>query len=217
MMGELIRPFKQSDRSAVREICYLTGMMGEPIEFLWPDKESFADMFTRYYTDLEPDSIFLAELDGKVVGYLTGCLDSQRAWNPLAIGAKAALKRGLIFKPVLSRTISNVVIKGIKALRANEIPTDIFKDPRWPAHLHINLLKEARGKNFGRALMQAWFDKLKKFKIPGCYLETTFENENAIAFFKKMGFEPYGKSHLIPGWHDRSGRQLHSLVMVKDL
>lgn len=213
----IVRLFRQSDRQAIRNICYVTGMMGEPVDFLWPDEESFADMFTRYYTDLEPESIFVAEVNQRVVGYLTGCIDSSKAWNPVEIGAKAAVLRGLIFKPVLSRTIANVFLKGITALARGEAEPDIFKDPKWPAHLHINLLKEARGKNLGRALIQAWFEKLRRLNIPGCYLETTYENENAVNFFKKMGFSPYKGPTLIPGWHDQNGRQLHGLVMVKDL
>ena len=39
-------------------------------------------MFTSYYTDAEPQSALVAELDGEVAGYLLGCVDSRRAWNP---------------------------------------------------------------------------------------------------------------------------------------
>ena len=48
-----IRPYETRDRARVRKVCYLTGYMGDPVDWLWRDRESFADMFTGYYTDGE--------------------------------------------------------------------------------------------------------------------------------------------------------------------
>ena len=36
--------------------------MGEPIDWLWRDRESFADLITRYDTDREPESILLGRV-----------------------------------------------------------------------------------------------------------------------------------------------------------
>jgi hypothetical protein len=35
-----------------------------------------------------------------------------------------------------------------------------FKDARWPAHLHINVVAHARGTGVAPALMSRWFERL---------------------------------------------------------
>jgi hypothetical protein len=63
-----IRPYRPADREAIRRICFETGYMGEPIDWLWRDAESFADLITRYYTEREPGSILVAACGDRVVG-----------------------------------------------------------------------------------------------------------------------------------------------------
>jgi ribosomal protein S18 acetylase RimI-like enzyme len=215
---DLVRPYRQTDREEVRRICFATGMMGEPIDYLWPDLESFADMWTRYYTDLEPESCYVAEAGGKVVGYLTGCVDSSRAWDPVAIGARAVLRRGLFLNPVMLRTLGRLVAESlVAALRHGRLRPDPVPPPGYPAHLHINLLPQARGKGLGRLLVEAFFKQLRALGVTGVHLGTLLENERAVAFFKSVGFRPYAVGDRIPGWRDRRGRALHPLLMVADL
>ncbi len=59
-----IRPFRPEDRPAVREICAATGLLGDDIRRLFPEPDFFADLFTSYYTDLEPESCLVAEDPG---------------------------------------------------------------------------------------------------------------------------------------------------------
>lgn len=54
-MSLKVRPYLPSDRQAVRSICCETGFMGNPIDPVFTDRDAFADFFTRYYTDYEPD------------------------------------------------------------------------------------------------------------------------------------------------------------------
>ena len=56
----------------MRHVSFQTGYMGEPVDWLWRDPESFADLLTTYYTDREPESLLVAELEAEVVGYLMG-------------------------------------------------------------------------------------------------------------------------------------------------
>src|SRR3954452_3617604 len=94
-----VRGYERDDRIRVREICYRTGYIGEPIDWQWRDLESWADMFTGYYTDREPGSAFVVTVDGTVSGYLLGCIDSKRAWNPATIAARHCVRRGIAFRP----------------------------------------------------------------------------------------------------------------------
>ncbi|MEO6971031.1 MAG: GNAT family acetyltransferase, partial [Chthoniobacterales bacterium] len=67
-----IRGFRASDRDAVRELCCQTGFLGTPIDPVYEDRELFADFLTTYYTDHEPESSFVLEMDGQLKGYLLG-------------------------------------------------------------------------------------------------------------------------------------------------
>ena len=90
-------------------------------------------------------------------------------------------------------------------------------DPRWPAHLHIDLLQEAIGRGAGSALMRIWLDRLRYLKVPGCHLGTLAENHRAIAFFEAMGFRKEGNNPPVPGERTRDGKRLHSQLMVQEL
>ena len=68
-----IRNYQASDREAVRRLCCLTGFLGEPIDPVYEDHELFADFLTTYYTDHEPESSFVLEINGELRGYLLGC------------------------------------------------------------------------------------------------------------------------------------------------
>ena len=68
----LIRGYRRTDREAVRKLCCDTGFLGHPIDPVYQDRELFADFLTTYYTDHEPESCFLLEVDGEIRGYLLG-------------------------------------------------------------------------------------------------------------------------------------------------
>jgi GNAT superfamily N-acetyltransferase len=97
------------------------------------------------------------------------------------------------------------------------VPTGEVDDPRWPSHLHINLLPEARGRGVGDGLMNEWFSRLRQLGSPGCHLGTLAENTTAIAFFERVGFQRYGVPVLLPGMRLRSGGRMHLQMMVRDV
>src|SRR5438270_12378793 len=67
-----IRGYRASDRTAVRNLCCATGFLGDPIDPVFQDHELFADFLTTYYTDQEPESSFVLEVDREIRGYLLG-------------------------------------------------------------------------------------------------------------------------------------------------
>ena len=93
-----VRPYEPRDRAAVRRICHQTGYMGAPADWYWRHAESFADIWTGYYTDCEPGSCFVAVRGDEVVGYLAGCVDSRAAPSPAAALARAALRHSLFVR-----------------------------------------------------------------------------------------------------------------------
>jgi ribosomal protein S18 acetylase RimI-like enzyme len=213
-MKIVIRPYEPADRPEIRRICYETGFMGAPSDWYWRDFKSFADIWTGYYTDREPESTFVAVQEGKVLGYLLGCVDTRRAPSDAANILNQTFKRFLLVRSgtagYLWRTIADL-------LRGTPIPSHEVDLELYPSHLHIDLLPEARGSGAGSALMHAWFDRLAKVRSPGCHLGTLGENTNGIAFFERMGFRRFAPPGLIPGMRDRDGGRIHDQIMVREM
>jgi len=182
---------------------------------MWRDVESFADLFSGYYTDAEPESALVAELDGVVAGYLLGCVDSRHAWNPAAIFGRHFVRRGIGFRPgtagVVWRSFGDVVVDGLH----RRLPPVSVHDDQWPAHLHIDLLPSIRGRGVGAALLRAWLGRLQAAGIPGCYVETLGENRRALAFFGAMGFRRRGRPTSAPGLRSPAGERHTIQLMVQ--
>jgi ribosomal protein S18 acetylase RimI-like enzyme len=215
----VVRPYRFEDRAAVRDVCYRTGYLGRPIDWQWFDAESFADMFSGYYTDREPESALVVEIDGVVLGYLLGCLDTERAPSAGAAAARHIVRRGIAFRVgtagVIWRTVGDSLVDIAKQrLDPRELE---FSDPRWPAHLHIDLLPDARGRGVGHQLVSRWLDSLRTRNVPGCHLQTFAENTNALAFFEAMGFRRHGEPAIVQGLRSPAGERLHTQVLVQDL
>jgi ribosomal protein S18 acetylase RimI-like enzyme len=207
-----VRSFRPADRAAVRDISYRTGFMGESAESFWRHKESWADLWTSYYTDQEPESLHVATMDDAVVGYLAGCRDTAAMRPSTEELTKTVIRRyWLLFRP----GTAGFLYRGLlDSLRDRERSTGDFIDPRWPAHLHIDLLPAARGTGLGAALMERWLRRLREAASPGCHLLTLVENTRALKFFEKSGFRNHGNPTLVGGMRGKRGERLHQRVMV---
>jgi ribosomal protein S18 acetylase RimI-like enzyme len=214
MPGFRIRAYEPRDREAVRRICFETGYMGEPIGWQWRDRESFADLATGYYTDREPESTLLAECDGRVVGYLTGCADSERTRGFAAQEVRRLLRRGALLRPGVAGVFWRSLFD---LLRDRQAPDEFLADPRWPAHLHINLLAEGRRRGLGRRLVTRWLERLRAAGSPGVHLGSFAENGNALLFFEACGFRRHAEPARVPGLRTREGRRMHVQWMVQSL
>jgi ribosomal protein S18 acetylase RimI-like enzyme len=208
MMG--VRKYIEGDREAIHNICYLTGYMGDSAERFWRHKQSFVDVFISYYINKEPESLYVATIDDLVVGYLTGCVDTALAPRPEEF-YYPIMKYGLMFRPGTAGFLWRGILD---SLRDKQKAIAEFRDERWPAHLHTNLLPAARGSGLGRALMEKWMDHLRNVHSPGCHLSTILENSRAVLFFEKMGFRRYGEPAVIPGMRGRGGERLNQQIMV---
>ncbi len=207
-----VRPYEARDRAAVRRVCFLTGYMGEPADWFWPDAESFADAFSAWYTDREPQNCFVAELDGRVVGYLLGCAQTSAKRGLVRYGLRHAFRPQAVLRRGVPCFLARVLADLAWDRGAQDGP---FLDARWPAHLHINLLPEARGRGLGHALIAAWLERLQGLECPGVHLRTLAENTQAMAFFEREGFARLGPPRPVPGMRTRAGKRVHTLLMVR--
>lgn len=187
-MSLKIRPYLPSDRQAVRDICCDTGFMGNPIDPVFVDRDAFADFFTRYYTDLEPENAVVAVDEDRIVGYLLGCLKP-----------KTVNRRTLSI--ILSRTIPKIVGRlillrynwaSIKFLSwflfkaAGETPKSVPNTP----HFHINLYAEYRTGFAGRRLIFPFVNRVAKSGFTGVYGQMqVYEDRRAEKIFERYGFK----------------------------
>jgi GNAT superfamily N-acetyltransferase len=207
-----VRSFRPADRAAVRDISYHTGYMDESVESFWRHKGSWADLWTSYYTDQEPESLHVATMDAGVVGYLAGCRNTAAMHPNTQELTKTVVRRHwLLFRPGTAGFLYRGLLDSV---RDRERATGDFIDPRWPAHLHIDLLPAARGTGLGAALMERWLHQLREAGSPGCHLLTLVENARALKFFGKSGFRNHGNPTLVGGMRGKQGERLHQQVMV---
>ncbi|MDF7808178.1 hypothetical protein P4E94_12065 [Pontiellaceae bacterium B12219] len=189
LKGCRARPFVPSDRAAVRHICCETGFMGKPVDPLYSDREAFADFFTGYYTDFEPEYCLVAEsAAGEVVGYIIMATDFKKypvrqAWVvmrnlPFVIG-KMGLGR--------YRKSDYVFLSWLLRKAGKETP----KAPKKAAHFHINVLPEWRGEA-GRHLLISLLKSIPKWGVGLVYGQMQiYESRRAEKLFKRFGFQVY--------------------------
>jgi GNAT superfamily N-acetyltransferase len=207
-----VRAYEPRDRPWVRDISFATGFMGESAESFWRHRASWADIWTSYYTDREPESLHVATMDDAVVGYLAGCMNTASMDPSTDELISAAIRRHwLIFRPGTAGFLYRAMLD---SWRDGQGSGGDFVDPRWPAHLHIDLLPVARGIGLGEALMERWLRQLTDAASPGCHLATLIENTRAHSFFERSGFRDHGGPTRVPGMRGTKGERLHQQIMV---
>lgn len=214
MTGSTVRRFAPSDRDRLERLFHRAGA-GSPSGELWGHAASERAVYLDPYVAGEPESLFVAEVDGELVGYLTGCLDSARLPSEDDRFIRAVTEHRLMLRPravgFFARSLTDLLAA---RLRREETASGGFSDPRWPAHLHINVAAQARGTGAADALMQRWLDRLAEAGSPGCHLQTLVENTRAVRFFERMGFRGHGTTPAVLGVRYRR-RRLHQLTMVR--
>ena len=183
----VIRKFEAQDRKAVRQIVYDTALMGEPAALFFNGQEVISDAFSLYFTDYEPGSCFVAQINGQVIGYLIGArkkITSEgilRDKIALPLFFKA-LKSGIFLKAKNIIFIFSCLIDLLK----NGAKTPDFNQ-KYPATFHINITHGFRGQNIGSKLINAYLDYLKIEEVSGVHLATM--SDQAANFFLLQGFK----------------------------
>ncbi|MEU6642807.1 GNAT family N-acetyltransferase [Saccharomonospora sp. NPDC046836] len=207
-----IRTVTEQDRDELRALFTRAGE-GSPTESLWGHPESEAAIYLDPYFELLPDSLFVAVIDGSMAGYLTGCPDGSLLPSENERMSRAISRHRLVVRPGPARFFGRAMLDSMRAAIRREPTAGELDDPRWPAHLHINVELRARGTGAADALMTAWLDRLRELGSPGCHLQTASENTRAVRFFTRMGFVPHGPTPAIPGLR-HAGKRVHQQTMV---
>ncbi|MDE2028641.1 MAG: GNAT family N-acetyltransferase [Candidatus Omnitrophica bacterium] len=211
-----IRAYNPGDRTALRNLCCDVADRGGPIENFFPDREVAADLLTRYYTDYEPESTFVATRENRLVGYVNGCTDNRRYGLVMfwllgpAVLAKA-FKRGLFFRPEIHQLLGTVLKnwRRIFVWRKRSFHSH-------QGHLHIGIAAEARGQQVGRQLVDILAAHAEGKGITELAASVHEANTAARHFFQKLGFTV---AESYPMVAIRDGREEHyrSLLYVKSI
>ncbi|UVI36953.1 GNAT family N-acetyltransferase [Brevibacterium spongiae] len=209
-----IRPYDPADSEALGALFARAGE-GSPTGTLWGDPESEADVYLTPYLRHDPASVLLAWERSGPVGYLAGCLDTAAFPREDKLIGDAISARRIMRRPSSAAFFARSAVDVVRD-RLRHLPTaGELIDPRWPAHLHINVGPESRGTGAGAALMEAWIERLRDQSVPGCHLQTIVENRGAVNFFERSGFRRHGATPTVPGIRWQGGR-VHQQTMVQE-
>lgn len=167
----IIRPYKETDREAVHNIClYCDG----PENYSESTKNFLFSTYCDYYIEKEPFNCFVAaDEKDRAVGYI--------------ICAENFDKFIKTFKEeYFTRIPEEDTVSRFYASTSTVVQEKFKKD--YPAHLHIDILYDYHRMGLGRKLMDALVSHLKEKGIKGIVLGVSAQNEKGINFYKKYGF-----------------------------
>ena len=210
----IIRPYRPEDRAALRAICVDTGFLGQPIDPVFEDRELFADYLTSYYTDAEPESTLVCELNGEVKGYLMGSRFPKRKAR-----FEARMLPGLVLRGVWRyftrpyHAASRRYVHWILTQARKEVP---FTPPDIP-HFHFNIRPEARSVGATRELVDTYLQYLFDHGEKQVYGQVvTYENRRGDRMFERYGFRVIDQREVTKYRALHPGK-IHLFTILKDL
>lgn len=163
-MTSIERPSSEADWEDMRAICVETSARPVTEE----SRAAFGRLWIDPYRRWAPGWAYVARDQGRVVGYLTGCV-STASFIVLSglFGPRPSLAANLRFpKPLLARLLTS-----------------------YPAHLHVNVRESHRG-GMGRALMERFERDAASAGARGVHV---FCGERPVGFYRKLDYEELGR------------------------
>jgi ribosomal protein S18 acetylase RimI-like enzyme len=183
-----IRRCRKSDQKGVMNVCYHTGYMGDDATGHFCNKKLFGLLFCLYYPRYEPEHCWVAEDNGKIVGYILGSPNTTRQEKIfLARIGWRILFRALLVTPLFYPQDFKLILHFIRLPRSSVPDQEI--NERYPAHLHIDILEAFQHKGIGTQLMTRFEDHMRELKVQGIHLGTSEGNYKAVPFYKKLGYK----------------------------
>lgn len=163
------------------QIAYQTGFFGQSAAPYFANERLFARLWVGPYFRGGGFACLVAESEGEILGYILGSPDPARYGRALR---RVLLGRTLPRLTPLHQTWASLPY----LLRAGRYPSPHADWTQFPAHLHINLLPQARGLGVGKRLLAAHLDILRGAGVAGVQLSTTTENRAALELYRQFDF-----------------------------
>ncbi len=215
-----MRPFKEKDRESIRDICRQTGQKGNPARIFFEDEEIIPMLYADYYIDYEPESCFVAEVDGKVVGYTIGCKDTRRYIYVMWTRILPRLCLRILWKILTLqyreiqtyRTLWWIITRGWRETMSLQLDD-------YPAHAHSNVETRYRGHNLGLRLSMSLHTHLREQDVKGIHgliLEEEGDNSFSTYLCQKRGYRLVAVKRLTL-WEKVTGKKGYLKLLVCDL
>lgn len=186
-----IRDYAITDLPYLYDICLKTGDSGKDATSLFSDPFMIGQFYAAPYAIFDPGCVLIIEgkTSGVVrpLGYILGTNDTRtynswfdREWRPAvaAMYPQAPDNSESSAPPSFSQRIRTL------------FHTPFFEMPwfdEYPGHIHIDLLPDIQGGGWGRRLMEAYEERLKKLGCKGFHLGVGGRNGRAVDFYRRYG------------------------------
>jgi ribosomal protein S18 acetylase RimI-like enzyme len=174
-------------------VCLRTGDSGRDASGLYRDPDLLGEVYVGPYVEYEPELARVLDDGDGAQGYVLGALDTrsfearcEREWWP-------PLRKRY---PVGSAPEGTPDARLVRMLHEPPVaPAEVVAE--HPSHLHIDLMPRWQGGGWGRRLIEGLFGRLAAAGSPGVHLGVSADNEPAIGFYQRLGFELLDDS--VPG------------------
>lgn len=167
----IIRSYNEKDRNYIREICLETCTD----ERLLAKPDLLYLLYVDYYTDLQPNRIFVAADEKDVCrGYILCSL------NPKEYITQYEAK----YLPIIRQYYPEYV-----SVAKTEFFIERIFGREYPAHLHIDITESFQRKGVGGRLLRALETHLIQEGIKGLRLGCAENNEKGVNFYDTHGFK----------------------------
>jgi len=183
----VIRSARPGDQPGAYYVCLKTGDHGKDGEpFYREDPDALGRIFVGPYLAFEPELSLMIEDDQGICGYALGTFDSR------AFFARYEAE----YRPALCARFPEPQGNPGQWTRVQHVyswyhrPDYFCPEPYadFPSHLHIDLLARARGRGYGRRMLEEVMDRLRRRGSPGAHLGMSELNEPAYGFYQRLGF-----------------------------
>lgn len=189
-----VRKFKLSDKEVIEYIHFETGFFGNSMSDVLSNNKLWKGRI-QYYFNKEPDSIFVLEREGEVLGYLLGCLDD----NKKKVRVSAIIHNIVNFFRSIFHNKKDVIfwlnpIISFFNMMFGFSQEHKFSFPKNAGHFHISLLPDARCKKMGSALLKRFEEYARYHGVKIIHGDGyIISDKRKQGFWEKNGFKIYSK------------------------
>lgn len=208
-----IHEYRKEHRESIRNLCCDVAYEGVPLEQWLPlPRDLYADLFTAYYTDYEPENCFVAMMRDRFAGYVLLARDTgryQSVWKKkVLLPAVWKVITGRYAIPISA--IHPLVSLGIALHRCGGLAV-----PRehYPGHLHINIVPRFQhGAAVSMALLSRAFQRFHELGVSGIHGVVMTSRAHMEDKYRRIGFRILKRCNA-PRPPRRSGDQSRWLVI----
>jgi hypothetical protein len=214
-----MRRFEERDRQPIREICRQTAREG-PNPLYRQDSELAPLLHVDYYMDYEPESCFVAEVNGRVVGYLCGCKNTKRYNEIIRTRILPRVIRRVAWKILTLQYRKKETYFTLWCMLTNRQGEGLQPDlDKYPAHAHSNVEAKYRGQKLGIRFGAVLRQHLKESGVEGLHatiIEEAGQEDWSAHLCRKRGYQLVAsRKHAL--FEKLTGKEWYIKLLVCDL